>query len=716
MITQFDTHLIRLFPYGLIPLASSLFIFFITLSVFLRSYRVAMARLVFIFFFMLAIWLGSSAFMMVTPVREWAESAVVFYFFSWLLLPPVFLSAVFAKTGRRMAVIVPVTGVFLFFAVWFGLMGHSRLLQYYFGFYPHLEGITGIILLVLYYFTVGAGLLMLWDFYRDAATNTSRNQARLLWLGASIAFLLAIPESILLIARNPITLHNRPAVEHILSVIIVTLLISIGYIISLLLMRINIMKGHSVGRNRRLLLVLVLFFLPVLSLVIPLLSRIAFTTYPVSGVGAILGTVIIIIASIKYRLMDIAEIFRRYLVYYLMLAVWLIAYISFISRYTSRENIAPMITVGLFLVIIFNPFYRLFHRITDSVLFKNRYDYQKTLKKISRDLVTVLDRQKLLDLIRSSIVNVLKASSFTLFLYEQETDSFVSVEDRNFSYGLHDPAVNLMILANRPVYAEELGSETDNSDMNEFVSLFKDTNSVLAVPMVYKGMLRGIMCLGDRESGEIYNLNDVELLEILANQSIIALDNARLYELAITDELTNLYIIRFFNQRIVDELVIAIRMKRMLSLLMIDIDFFKAINDTHGHQAGDLVLKEVASIIETEVRAIDLVARYGGEEFAVILPETENSVAEVVAERIRKKIENTIFRQDISLTVSIGIASIDGARPSTAVEISQELGNAERKKFFGELKETFIYHADKGLYTAKNGGRNRIINNGVLKI
>jgi len=716
----FETHIVRLFPYALIPLMSGFFIFLITVSAFLRSYRSYFARLTFLFCSCLAVWSASSAFLITTPILEGAQIAGIVYIISWLSLPVLFMFAVLVQTKRSYLLLIPVILLFTFFAYWLIVLDHSKLILYYFGYYPVFELPSGIVIMVFYYLTVTTGLLMLWDQYREAQTSTSRNQARLLWLGTTIGFLLATPESLLLISSNRISSETELTLEKILTVFISTIAVYIGYSIAMLLLRIVPMKG--LGRNRRLAIIIGFFITPLIIPGLFVFSAFSYSIYPISGIGMMFGTIIIMYASMKYRLMDITEIFRKYLLYYFLVAFWMIVYIVFISMFIETADMALIIFAGVFLVLSFNPLYQVLQQLTDRVLFKERYDYQKIIRNMSSKLVTVLDFEKLLELIRDSITRVLQVSNFTLLLYQHDDDHFKSVirngarSGRELLFTAADSGIKIVRLANRPIYLEELTEGADNYDVDEYTSLFAETESVLLIPMVYKGMLRGVMCLGDKESGEIYTSRDVELLEILANQAIIAIDNARLYELAITDELTNLYIIRFFNQRIIDEITSAVRMKRHLSLLMIDIDHFKKVNDTFGHQIGDIILKEVAAILEVEVRAIDLVARYGGEEFAIILPETDNGLAVKIGERIRKTIEDHSFSKGTKQTVSIGAASIDGSRPSAAVELSQGLTPAERKKFFSELKEGFIYHADRALYRAKDEGRNRIENNGVLQI
>ncbi len=159
--------------------------------------------------------------------------------------------------------------------------------------------------------------------------------------------------------------------------------------------------------------------------------------------------------------------------------------------------------------------------------------------------------------------------------------------------------------------------------------------------------------------------------------------------MAITDALTGLYNRRKFHDTLAGEFERARRYKTPFSLVMIDIDHFKRINDDHGHNAGDVVLKQVSALLLKSVREIDTVSRFGGEEFMVILPSTDSSSAKVVAERMRDMIASFPF-QDINrpITVSIGIAGMPDER----------LRN----------EDLMIRCADIALYRAKQSGRNRV--------
>jgi two-component system, cell cycle response regulator len=170
-------------------------------------------------------------------------------------------------------------------------------------------------------------------------------------------------------------------------------------------------------------------------------------------------------------------------------------------------------------------------------------------------------------------------------------------------------------------------------------------------------------------------------------------DNVQLsIEMAITDPLTGLYNRRYMESHLGSLLEQAVSRKKPLTVLVLDIDYFKAINDTHGHDAGDDVLREFSFRIKKSIRGIDLACRYGGEEFVVVMPETDITVATMVAERLRRRVATEPFpiqdgSRSIEVTISIGISAL--GRDDTAANI--------------------LKRADAALYRAKRDGRNRVV-------
>ena len=222
----------------------------------------------------------------------------------------------------------------------------------------------------------------------------------------------------------------------------------------------------------------------------------------------------------------------------------------------------------------------------------------------------------------------------------------------------------------------------------------KDVSSVFILPLVYEKELIGMLVFLS-EKINAFTPHQIELLEVLGTQASISIANARLHaeieRMATTDGLTGLFNHRHFQERLSAEFKRLERFSEPLSLLLMDIDYFKKVNDTYGHPAGDKILQGVANILKDTIRNIDIPARYGGEEFAAILLGTDSTGAKNMAERLRKAIKGTTFTVDsknLQVTVSIGI--------------STTAGNSYKK-------EDLIEKADQALYHAKKNGRNQCV-------
>ena len=181
-------------------------------------------------------------------------------------------------------------------------------------------------------------------------------------------------------------------------------------------------------------------------------------------------------------------------------------------------------------------------------------------------------------------------------------------------------------------------------------------------------------------------------LTVLLTVIAMALETSKLFRLAVVDGLTGLYVRRYFDLRLSEEEARVRRYGGQLGILMMDLDHFKRLNDTHGHQVGDEVLKHLAKIILSSVRLeLDVACRYGGEEFVVILPNTNTTGVLVVAERIRQRCQVHEFpgsQGPVHVTLSGGVALMDHLKPVPGEEL--------------------LRRADEALYMAKRGGRNRV--------
>ncbi len=222
--------------------------------------------------------------------------------------------------------------------------------------------------------------------------------------------------------------------------------------------------------------------------------------------------------------------------------------------------------------------------------------------------------------------------------------------------------------------------------------LYNLLNPEIIIPLKSKNSLNGIIFLSKKIMGTPYTEQEFLFLDKLSKFASIAVENSRLYRMATLDRMTGLFIHHYFKERLSEEIKRAERTESPLTLIMADIDHFKNVNDTYGHQQGDIILKETAVLIHQNIRSFDIASRYGGEEFAIILTDTEITTAYNIAERLRKKIEKHEYpgeNHPIRITISIGIAQFNP-------EIDKD-GN------------TLLRRADIALYEAKSQGRNLVI-------
>lgn len=218
--------------------------------------------------------------------------------------------------------------------------------------------------------------------------------------------------------------------------------------------------------------------------------------------------------------------------------------------------------------------------------------------------------------------------------------------------------------------------------------------SHLTLPLIIEGKIIGCISISN-DQPNAFDAQDLQFLSVIGYQISASLKHIQrlssIKNIAIYDTLTNLFNRRYFEERFEIETQRAFFSDTPLSLVMVDIDHFKKVNDTLGHTEGDKILKEIATLLKNSVRKKDTVARYGGEEFIIILPDAGLEESLMIAERIRKLVENKSFeigQAEIRLTISLGIANFPGHKARS--------------------KEDLIRMADQALYDAKRGGRNRV--------
>ena len=358
-------------------------------------------------------------------------------------------------------------------------------------------------------------------------------------------------------------------------------------------------------------------------------------------------------------------------------------------------------------------------------------DRLSILLKVGMRLAAERNLDRLLDMIIEETTAVMNAERSSLFLIDGDTGEMwakiaqgVDVVEIRFPVGVGiagtvgktGEIINIPDAYADPRFNPEFDKKTGYR-----------TRSILCVPLQnIVGEVIGAIQVLNKKAG-MFGKDDEALLTALAAQASVAIDNADLYkklnelnlsleskvkertselvranerlsalnkeleEISITDSLTQVFNRQYFMDRIKQEVKRSYRYGTHVSLLMLDIDYFKKVNDTYGHQAGDSVLAGVAGLIKDGLRDTDLFARYGGEEFCLLAMAMDQAGAELLAERLRKKVESAEFvpgGNSLKVTVSIGVSA-----------------------WMPEIKENFeelVRRADSALYSAKQQGRNRI--------
>ncbi|HVK72395.1 MAG TPA: sensor domain-containing diguanylate cyclase [Kofleriaceae bacterium] len=320
------------------------------------------------------------------------------------------------------------------------------------------------------------------------------------------------------------------------------------------------------------------------------------------------------------------------------------------------------------------------------------------LDTAARQLASSLELQELVATVARETLRAIPAAETVALCHrgpERDTDRFVvDCYDRGrdafarLRVGRTEGAMGRVVASLAPLAIDDLA----HSDVDPGPAGTEGVRSWLGVPIFMNGGCEGVLVVQSRAPAA-FTGQDQRLLTSIALQVAAALQNAHLYEMAMVDGLTGLFVRRYFDARIDEEIERARRYGTPFAVVMMDIDDFKHLNDTHGHLAGDRVLREVAAQVKRQMRGVDTAARYGGEEIALILPRTELVAALNQAERIRGAIADhrVSAGEDgpvLGVTASFGIAAF----PESGAEGAEEL----------------VRRADRALYRAKKTGKNRV--------
>ena len=333
----------------------------------------------------------------------------------------------------------------------------------------------------------------------------------------------------------------------------------------------------------------------------------------------------------------------------------------------------------------------------------------ETLLEINKAIFSTVESKEILYLIVKKISEMIQVTRCSIILidrkmnighvlstYEDPDLDTISIDLKKY------PEITRAVEDEKTILIQDVGADPLVKEVREnLISI--GIRSIMVIPIHYSEKAIGALYLRTSRKERRFSEKELKVSQVIASMAAIALNNARLFniikeekelleKMAVTDDMTRLYNHRFFVRRLKEEYKRSERYKTNLACLMVDIDNFKNVNDTYGHQAGDVVLQEIARVIKKCVRETDVVARYGGEEFAVILPHTGNEAAVNLADRIRNAIKKKrldSLGSDVFVTVSIGVSTY----PHPEVNNMDDL----------------IRKADDGLYQAKSQGKDRVI-------
>ena len=330
------------------------------------------------------------------------------------------------------------------------------------------------------------------------------------------------------------------------------------------------------------------------------------------------------------------------------------------------------------------------------LIFKNLNVLRSTINAIS----TSVEIKEIVEAAGNNLPNLFDFSSFGVF-WKEDLLLFLFEEEScppSFSQEVVKNMINVFsILGEESVDADRITLRVDKRELRakqRMVSPKATLKSHLTLPLAVEGEILGCLSLNSDEPNA-FDAQDLQFLSVIGYQMAASLKHFQRFSsvknMATYDTLTGLYNRRYFEERLGVEAEKSFYSGVPLSLVMVDIDHFKKVNDTFGHTEGDQILCKISSLLKNSVRRKDTVARYGGEEFMLILPEAGLEQSFVIAERIRQLVEKTLFevgRAQVNLTLSMGISNF----PSHRVKSKEEL----------------IKMADQALYDAKRGGRNRV--------
>jgi len=346
--------------------------------------------------------------------------------------------------------------------------------------------------------------------------------------------------------------------------------------------------------------------------------------------------------------------------------------------------------------------------ITENRMLRQRLAITKKeldfFEEVSKTLTSTLELNEVLGTIMKKAKPLIKAEAWSILLLDEETGELIFEKTAGKKEGRKkikkerlkkgEGIAGWVAQEKMPVVVPDVSKDPRFSGRIDKEIDFR-TKSIMCVPIINKGSILGVLELVNKTTNDPFTKEDLDLVLRIVDHAAIAIERSALYqkmtEMSITDDLTKLFNTRYLNRSLDLEISRAMRHHTSLSLIFMDVDHFKLINDSYGHLVGSKLLVEMGQLLLKCLRTVDIVARYGGDEFVMVLPQTAPKNASQIAERIRRSIEHNVFLKrdgySFKMTASFGVASY----PESA-----------------KSKEELLKLADEAMYRVKNQTRNGV--------
>lgn len=328
---------------------------------------------------------------------------------------------------------------------------------------------------------------------------------------------------------------------------------------------------------------------------------------------------------------------------------------------------------------------------------KRTVEQLAAFNEIAKALTSTLELREVLGVVMHKVSELLRPSNWSLILQDESGELYFEIcvgegteKLKSMRFRPGEGIAGTVFQSGEPRLVEDVASDPSFSPRFDQASAFT-TRSILAVPLRCKGRPLGVIELVTGAGSRSFTQEDLTAVSAVADFAAIAIENARNFkqvqELTVIDEHTGLFNARHLRAVLEQEVARSARFKHPVSLIFLDLDGFKQVNDTRGHLVGSALLRQVGDLLQNSIRQVDFAFRYGGDEFAVLLLETDSAGAMVIGERMKDQFHRQRFLEGVSITASFGVATYPG-HASTATEL--------------------IEAADRAMYRVKAQGRNNV--------